>query len=96
MAFENPSVDPDAAPPPPPASTRRRTAGLVTMLLLPVLVVLAVPTHDELAPRLAGVPFFFWSQLACVLLAASCLTVAAALTRATDDDRGGAHPGGPR
>ena len=58
---------------------RRRCAG--GLLALPVLAMLAVPLYDRLDPALAGVPFFYWFQLAWVPLTALLLAGAARLLR---------------
>jgi hypothetical protein len=44
------------------------------LLLIPVIVPLLTPLYNRIEPRLLGVPFFYWCQLAFVFLA--CVTVA--------------------
>ncbi|MEU3601872.1 DUF3311 domain-containing protein [Streptomyces sp. NPDC006798] len=62
----------------PPSRTRRLLASAV--LLAPVVALLWVPSYATGRPSLAGVPFFYWYQLAWVpgcslgLLAAHLLT----------------------
>jgi uncharacterized membrane protein len=46
--------------------TRRR--GLNWLMLIPVGLVLLVPLYNRDTPRLFGLPFFYWYQLACVLV----------------------------
>ena len=40
------------------------------LLLLPPLVLLWVPTYNRIEPSLAGIPFFYWYQMAWVVLTA--------------------------
>jgi hypothetical protein len=40
------------------------------LFLIPVAVVIWVPLYNRLAPELGGIPFFYWFQLAFVLIAA--------------------------
>lgn len=58
---------------------RRAAAGL--LLALPVLALLAVPVYSRTDPRLAGVPFFYWYQLAWVPLSILAMAGAAWLLR---------------
>lgn len=54
---------------------------VAVLLVLPMLAAVAVPLYTREFPRLAGVPFFYWYQFACVLLTAVCLAVALRLRR---------------
>ena len=40
------------------------------LFLIPLVVVLWVPFYNRLEPALGGIPFFYWFQLAFVLIAA--------------------------
>jgi Protein of unknown function (DUF3311) len=40
------------------------------LLAIPFLVVLWVPSYNAIEPDLAGIPFFYWYQLAWILLGA--------------------------
>ena len=40
------------------------------VLLLPPLVLLWVPSYNRIEPSLAGIPFFYWYQMAWVVLTA--------------------------
>jgi endonuclease YncB( thermonuclease family) len=65
-----------ASPPldgPPGEVARRRWVGL--LLLVPVALSLAVPLYDRGEPALLGVPFFYWAQLALVVVAAGAAGV---------------------
>jgi hypothetical protein len=46
--------------------TRRR--GLNWLIAIPSVMALLVPLFNRTEPRLFGLPFFYWYQLACVLL----------------------------
>jgi peptidoglycan/LPS O-acetylase OafA/YrhL len=51
---------------------RRRARYLPRLLLLiPLFAVFCVPLYNRLEPTLGGVPFFYWYQLAWVLLGAA-------------------------
>jgi hypothetical protein len=45
-------------------------------LLAPFAALLAVPTYAGGSPELFGVPFFYWYQLAWVLLTPALMTLA--------------------
>jgi len=54
------------------------------LFLVPFLAMLWVPSYNRIAPELAGIPFFYWYQLAWVLIgAAIAITVYAIETRIT-------------
>jgi hypothetical protein len=40
------------------------------LLLIPFAAMLWVPSYNRIEPELAGVPFFYWYQLAWILIAA--------------------------
>jgi hypothetical protein len=45
------------------------------LLVIPLVVVMWVPFYNRLEPALGGVPFFYWYQLACVLIGAAVVLV---------------------
>jgi Protein of unknown function (DUF3311) len=54
------------------------------LFLIPFFAMLWVPSYNRIAPELAGIPFFYWYQLAWVLIgAAIALTAYAIETRVT-------------
>jgi hypothetical protein len=59
--------------------TRRR--GLNWLMAVPVLMALPVPLFNRAEPRLFGLPFFYWYQLACVLLMIVVVTFVYLLTK---------------
>ncbi|MFJ8586680.1 DUF3311 domain-containing protein [Streptomyces sp. NPDC093595] len=63
-----------------PWSWRRCVAAVV--LLAPVVALSWVPWYAQDRPRLAGVPFFYWYQLAWIPGCAFAMLAAHLLTRA--------------
>jgi hypothetical protein len=54
------------------------------LFLIPMVAVLCVPFYNRIEPSLGGVPFFYWYQLALVLVgAATVLAVYLLETRVT-------------
>jgi hypothetical protein len=54
------------------------------LFLIPFVAMLWVPSYNRVAPELAGIPFFYWYQLAWVLIgAAIAIAVYAIETRIT-------------
>lgn len=53
---------------PSPAPWRRRWPRL--LLAIPFVAMLWVPSFNSLEPELAGIPFFYWYQLAWIFIGA--------------------------
>jgi uncharacterized membrane protein YhdT len=51
------------------------------LLAVPFLVVLWVPSYNRIEPQLGGIPFFYWYQLAWILLGAVFVLIAYAIER---------------
>jgi uncharacterized membrane protein len=68
--------------------SRLRTLLILVLLLIPVVAALAVPAYARVTPRLAGVPFFYWFQGGCVLLAAVCIGTALVISRDSEQPAG--------
>jgi hypothetical protein len=45
------------------------------LLLLPLVAMLWVSSYDRVDPMLAGIPFFYWYQLAWILIGAAIIGV---------------------
>lgn len=45
------------------------------LLVIPLLLVIWPPLYNRLEPDLAGIPFFYWYQLACILAGAAIVIV---------------------
>ena len=54
---------------------RGRRRFLLVLLVAPFAGALTVPFYDRVDPRLAGVPFFYWYQLAWIPLGAAITAV---------------------
>ncbi len=52
------------------------------LLLIPCLLALAVPLYNHDAPRLAGIPFFYWALFLLVPVSALFVYAAFRLDRA--------------
>jgi uncharacterized membrane protein YhaH (DUF805 family) len=52
-------------------NTRCRSHWPRFLLVIPFLGVLWVPFYNRIEPSLAGIPFFYWYQLAWVVLGAA-------------------------
>lgn len=59
---------------PDPSSVPRRSRWN-WLLLVPLLLVVYPPLYNRLDPQLAGVPFFYWYQLAVIPVGVLCTTV---------------------
>jgi hypothetical protein len=56
------------------------------LLLLPLLMLLT-PWFNKDRPRLFGLPFFYWYQLAFVFVGVTCVAIVYAATRTPSDRR---------
>ena len=59
----------------PPARGPRCVPWARVLLLAPFVAVLWVPSYDSVDPAIAGVPFFYWYQLAWVAISAIIIAV---------------------
>jgi len=59
--------------------TRRR--GLNWLMLVPAVMPLLVPLYNRDSPRLFGLPFFYWYQLACVFVTIVTITFVYLMTK---------------
>jgi hypothetical protein len=68
---------PRPAPPPPPSgpADRRRRGRWHWLLLIPLVLPLLTPLYNRISPRLLGIPFFYWYQLALVGVDIAVITV---------------------
>ncbi len=51
--------------------TRKGAAWLLVLFVIPFIVLLWPPFYNFIDPQVMGVPFFYWSQLAWVLVTAA-------------------------
>ena len=61
-----------AAPPPPKRDVNKRWYWL---LLAPLVLTLIPPIYNHDSPRLIGVPFFYWYQMAMIIVSVACTVV---------------------
>jgi hypothetical protein len=79
---------PPGRPPVPPAPLlpaadrdRPRHPGLHWLLLVPIVLPLLTPLYNRMDPRLFGLPFFYWCQLAFVVVDVGVITLVYRLTK---------------
>jgi hypothetical protein len=58
-----------------------RRLGWHWLLVIPIVLPLLVPLYNRMNPRLFGVPFFYWIQLAIVPVSIVTLTAVYQLTK---------------
>jgi peptidoglycan/LPS O-acetylase OafA/YrhL len=68
------------------------------LFLVPFVAMLFVSSYNRIAPDLGGIPFFYWYQLAWILLGAAIVLVVYAIetkvTRVTERTEREAEPSG--
>lgn len=64
-----------------PAHSRSGRSRWHWLLLIPVVVPLLAPFYNRIEPRLLGLPFFYWWQMAFVLAAMAVIAVVTLATR---------------
>jgi hypothetical protein len=52
---------------------RKGFRPLYLLLLLPYIAMMWVPSYNRIEPEIAGVPFFYWYQLAWIVLGAAVM-----------------------
>jgi hypothetical protein len=45
------------------------------LLIIPLVAILWVPSYNARQPELAGIPFFYWYQLAWILIGAGLVVI---------------------
>lgn len=61
--------------PPTSEPAPRRVLWARLLLLIPFVAMLWVASYDSVGPSIAGIPFFYWYQLAWVLISAAIIGV---------------------
>ena len=51
------------------------------LLIVPFIAMLWVPSYNAIEPSVAGVPFFYWYQLAWVVISAAIIGIVYVLER---------------
>jgi hypothetical protein len=89
---------PTAAPPPDPTATSAAATDPAparpafhfrawNLLLLVPLISLITPLFNMDGPRLGGLPFFYWFQMAVIPLGILCTLAVHLITRHVDEER---------
>ena len=52
---------------------KRRFRPIHLLLLVPYVAMLWVPSYNSVEPMLAGIPFFYWYQMAWILIGVAIL-----------------------
>jgi hypothetical protein len=58
-----------------PSSGRRGRYLVRLLLLIPFAALIWVPSYNRIEPELVGVPFFYWYQLAWIIIGAALVLV---------------------
>jgi hypothetical protein len=70
-----------------PRTTQRHSAPARPrgrwLLSIPIVMPLLVPVYDRINPQLWGIPFFFWYQMGCALVAIVVISFVYLLSRGT-------------
>ncbi|GIF95523.1 DUF3311 domain-containing protein [Catellatospora citrea] len=66
----------------PEFGARPARRGWRWLLLVPILAPLPVGLYNRLEPQLWGIPFFYWYQVGCAVLAMAVTTFVHRMTRA--------------
>ena len=84
------SATPDDAPSggtPPRRERRSDRSPWYWLLLVPIVVLIYPPLYNSAEPKLGGMPFFYWYQLAMVPVSVIATAVVYLKTRERGDDR---------
>jgi hypothetical protein len=58
-----------------PTQEPRAASWARLLLVLPFIAMLWVPSYNSVEPTLAGIPFFYWYQLAWVILSSVIIAI---------------------
>ena len=67
--------------------TSRDRSPVNWLLLVPILLVIWPPLFNKVDPKLFGIPFFYWFQLAVIPIGVACTAAAYLATARRGDDR---------
>ena len=67
--------------------TSRDRSPVNWLLLVPMLLVIWPPLFNKVDPKLFGIPFFYWFQLAVIPIGVACTAAAYLATARRRDDR---------
>ncbi len=57
------------------AGTRRGASWLLILLIIPFIVLLWPPFYNFTQPEFIGIPFFYWYQLAWIIITAAITAI---------------------
>jgi hypothetical protein len=57
------------------AGKTRKRRWLLPLIFIPFFGALWVPSYNTLEPTLAGIPFFYWYQMAWIIISAAITTL---------------------
>lgn len=66
---------------------RAARTGWYWLLLLPYIAILWLPAYNRVEPTLYGIPFYYWYQLACVVLSSVAIGLTLYLAHSRNDKR---------
>ena len=89
MAYEATGMDDVGQAPPPPK--RDVNKAWYWLLLAPLVLTLVPPIYNHDSPRLIGVPFFYWYEMAMILVSVVCTLVVYRATKGRGPARGADH-----
>lgn len=80
-AQEHPPLPERPAPDRPPPARRLKFSRWYLLLPVAVVVPLLTPLYNRVSPQLWGLPFFYWCQMAFVVMGASVTAIVQLATR---------------
>jgi hypothetical protein len=63
-------------------STKSARQGWRWLLVIPIVLPLLTPLYNRTEPQLWGMPFFYWYQMSCAVVAIAVTTAVYQLTKA--------------
>ncbi len=66
-----------------PRDTSRNRRPFRLLVLIPFIALAWVPSYNSVEPELAGIPFFYWYQLAWIVIGAVLLALVYASEKST-------------
>jgi hypothetical protein len=64
-----------------PRTAPMRRKGFQWLLAIPIIMPLLVPLYNRVNPALLGIPFFYWYQLGCAVVAIAVITFVYLVTK---------------
>jgi hypothetical protein len=64
--------------------SRPAATGWHWLLVIPAVMPLLLPLYNRVDPKLAGIPFFYWYQMGCAVLATAVISFVYLMTKGRD------------